>query len=210
MASTSLSSCITITGYCTANILLAGKLYSNVKLYIMKDLCADSMLGLDFQSQHQSVTLNFGGSKPPLVIGALSTLNVEPPNLFEHLTADCTPISSKSRKYSHDDRKFIQSEVIRLLQEGIIEQSNSPWRAQVVVTKNERSKKRMVVDYSQTVNRFTQLDAYPLPRIDDLVNKMAGYHVFSTIDLKSAYHQIPLKDSDKIYTAFEADGGLYQ
>ena len=68
----------------------------------------------------------------------------------------------------------------------------------------------MVIDYSQTINRFTQLDVYPLPNINDMVQKIAQYSVFSTIDLRSAYHQIPLKEEDKPYTAFEASGGLYQ
>ncbi|XP_072098229.1 uncharacterized protein [Mobula birostris] len=68
----------------------------------------------------------------------------------------------------------------------------------------------MVVDYSQTINRLTQLDAYPLPRIADMVNQIAQYKVYSTIDLKSAYHQLPICREDRPYTAFEADGRLYQ
>ena len=63
----------------------------------------------------------------------------------------------------------------------------------------------MVVDYSETINKYTQLDAYPLPKIEEMVNKIAQYKVFSTIDLRSAYYQIPLSEKDKIYTAFEAD-----
>ena len=208
MASMSLSS--NITGYCITDVKVNRKLYSNVKLFVMEDLCADTILGLDFQTKHESITINYGGAEPPLIIGGLSTLNVEPPKLFEYLTPDCKPIASKSRKYNNADQKFIQGEVQRLLQEGIIEPSTSPWRAQVVVTKDLRAKKRLVIDYSQTVNRFTQLDAYPLPKIDELVNKMATYRVYSTIDLKSAYHQIPIDESDRTYTAFEADGGLYQ
>ena len=66
----------------------------------------------------------------------------------------------------------------------------------------------MVVDYSQTSNRFTQLDAFPLPRINELVNGIVQYRVFSTIDLRSAYHQVPLRQEEKPYTAFEAGGGL--
>ena len=54
------------------------------------------------------------------------------------------------------------------------------------------------------------LDAYPLPRIDDLVNHLAKYKIFSTLDLKSAYHQIKIPLEEKQYTAFEADGKLYQ
>ena len=68
----------------------------------------------------------------------------------------------------------------------------------------------MVIDYSRTINMFTLLDAYPLPRIDDQVNQIARGKIFSTLDLKSAYHQIPLCEIDREYAAFEADGKLYQ
>ena len=48
-----------------------------------------------------------------------------------------------------------------MLKEGIMEPSQSPWRAQILVVSPENHKKRLVVDYSQTINRFTLLDAYP-------------------------------------------------
>ena len=68
----------------------------------------------------------------------------------------------------------------------------------------------MVIDYSRTINRFTLLDAFPLPCINDQINAIAQYRVFSTIDLPSAYHQIPLRRSEHHYTTFEASNGLYQ
>ena len=92
----------------------------------------------------------------------------------------------------------------------MIEPSRSPWRAQVLVVTNDRQKRRMVVDYSQTINRFTHLDAYPMPRIDDMVSKISKYSVFSTLDLKSAYHQIPIRENERQFTAFEACNNLYQ
>ena len=137
-------------------------------------------------------------------------MNIDPPSPFANLTSDCHPVAAKSRRYSAEDLTFISGEVDRLLKEGIIEPSQSPWRAKVVVTKDENHKKRLAIDYSQTINRFTQLDAFPLPRICDTINEIAQYRVFSTLDLQSAYHQIPLKDEDKPYTAFEAKGRLYQ
>ena len=79
-----------------------------------------------------------------------------------------------------------------------------------MITRNENHKKRMVIDYSQTINRLTLLDAFPLPRIDDTVNQIPQYRVFSTIDLRSAYHQVRIKESDKPYTAFQAGDALYQ
>ena len=78
------------------------------------------------------------------------------------------------------------------------------------MTKDDSHKKRLAIDYSQTINRFTLLDALPLPKINDLVNDIAQYRVFSTIDLWSAYHQLPLKEEDKQFTAFEARNNLYQ
>lgn len=198
------------TGSCSVNIHYQGQTYKDVRLAVMPGLCSDLILGLDFQSQHDSVTFKYGGKKPPLSVCSLTTLNIEPPSPFANLTSDCHPIATKSRRYSKEDLTFIGDEVERLLKEGIIEPSQSPWRAQVVVTKDENHKKRLAIDYSQTINRFTLLDAFPLPRISDTVNEVAQYKVFSTLDLQSAYHQIPLKEEDKPYTAFEAKGGLYQ
>ena len=198
-----------ITGTCTTNLEYQNQKYANICLSVLLGLCADLILGLDFQSQHERVTFQYGGSQPPLSVCGFSTHNMDPVEPFATLTEDCHPIASKSRRYSKEDLKFIDGEVERLLKEGIIEPSNSPWRAQVVVTKDNH-KKRLAIDYSQTINRFTQLDAFPLPKINDLVNNIAQYRVFSTIDLKSAYHQVPLKEEDKQYTAFEARNNLYQ
>ena len=98
---------------------------------------------------------------------------VTPPRLFQFLDDNTKPISTKSRRFSLEDKKFIDGEIAKLLEEGIIEPSGSPWRAQVLVTKNERHKKRMVIDYSQTINRYTHLDAYLLPLIDEQANQLA-------------------------------------
>ena len=68
----------------------------------------------------------------------------------------------------------------------------------------------MCVDYSQTVNLFTEFDAYPLPKIEFLVNELAKYCIFSTFDLRSAYHQILIAESDRPFTAFEAGGKLWE
>ena len=58
-------------------------------------------------------------------------------------------------------------------------------------------KKQMVVNYLQTINRFTALDAYPIQWIDEQVNQIASGNIFSTLDLKSAYYQIPLLKNEK-------------
>ena len=53
----------------------------------------------------------------------------------------------------------------------------------------------MCVDY-RTLNQVTVKDKYPLPRIDDLLDKLRGAHVFSSLDLQSGYHQVRIADED--------------
>ena len=114
----------------------------------MENLCADVILGLDFQAQHESVPFKYGGSKPPIEIYSLTTMTMSPPMLFANLRDDCKPIATKSKRYSNEDKSFIGAEVRRLLALG-----------QVVVTRAGNHKKRLAIDYSQTINKFTQLDA---------------------------------------------------
>ena len=94
--------------------------------------------------------------------------------------------------------------------EGIIELSQSLWQAKTLVVTPENHKKRLVMDYSQTINWFTLLDAYPLPRMKDMVNEIASYHAFSMLNLTSAYHQVAIKPGERKYTVYKPAGSLYQ
>lgn len=133
---TSASRTVSITGTCVANLSYQGCKYADYKLYILPGLCTDLILGLDFQSQHSSVTFCYRGSEAPLAVCGFSKLNTDSPEPFVNLTADCHPIASKSQRYSQEDSTFIDKEVKRLLNEGIVEPSLSPWWAQVVVTED--------------------------------------------------------------------------
>ena len=101
-------------------------------------------------------------------------------------------IATKSRRFRKEDLKFIQETVDNWKDEGIIQPSSSPWRAQVVVVKDEfnRRNKRLCVDFSQTINIYTELDANHLPRIDDRINSLSKYSIFSTFDLGCVVHII--------------------
>ena len=63
--------------------------------------------------------------------------------------------------------------------------------------------------YSQTVNKFKCLVAYPLPNMQSVINNVTQYKWYSSLDLRSAYHQVPLLPEERKYTAFEADGQFY-
>jgi len=71
-------------------------------------------------------------------------------------------------------------------------------------------KKRLAIDNSVNINRFALMDAYPLPNIEDLVNRTTRDKYFSSFDLRLAYHQVTLLTEERHYTAFEGDGQLFQ
>ena len=104
----------------------------------------------------------------------------------------------------------MDKEVERLLESGIIDVSHSPCRAQAFVVKGNNRKPRMVIDYSETINKYTEVDAYPFPDPDFMIDEATEWQVFSKIDLKSAYHQIEIREFDKSLTSFEVNGKLYQ
>ena len=120
-------------------------------------------------------------------------MTVKPPPILMNLSKDIKPVTTKSPRYTQNDQKFLSEETARLLREGIIEPSVSPWWAQALVSKQENHKNRMVIDYSETINRFTELDAYPMPNTVKMINDISKYKYFTTLDLKSAYHQVPIK-----------------
>jgi len=119
---------------------------------------------------------------------------------------ECKAVACKSRRYSRDDSEFIQSEVKRLLAADITEPARSPWRAQVLIV-TQGTKRRLVIDYSTIINCFMLLDAYPLPNIEKLVHAVAQDKYYNSLDLRSAYHQVPLLPEEKQYTA---SGCLFQ
>ena len=197
-------------GYVIVTLEYQGTTIHDCKITVFNDLCSDILLGIDIMGEHSSLEIQYGGPKETLKVCNLASMCIKPPPLFGNLGPNVRPIADRSRRYSNEDQKFITKEIQRLLQEGIIEPSHSPWRAQVLVVKQNCGKKRLCVDYSNTINRYTYLDAYPLPKIEPLVNKIGEFKIYSSLDLKSAYHQIPVRENEKKFTGFEANGKLYQ
>jgi len=85
----------------------------------------------------------------------------------------------------------------------------SPWGAPVLFVRKKDGSLRLCID-DRELNRVTVKNKYPLPRIDDLFDQLAGTAVFSKIDLRSGYHQLKIKKEDVPKTAFRTRYGNYE
>ena len=203
------NSAATSRGVCRLDVFFQSKLHRDVRFTVLDDLVAPCILGEEFLLRFDSLEIKLQGD-PQVTLAALPPMVVDAPRLFSHLTPDVHPVITKSRKFSQEDHQFIKGEVDKLLQNSIIEPCSSPWRAQVLITKNQNRKRRMVIDYSRTINRFTLLDGYPFPTKEKLVSNVSQYRVYSTYDLRDAYHLVVIPEEDREYTGFEACGKLFQ
>ena len=91
----------------------------------------------------------------------------------------------------------------------MIEPSKSPWACGVVMAKKKGDQLRFCCDF-RYLNSVTVKDAYPIPRIDESLSKLGEAKFFTTLDLGSAFWQVPLRKQDRDKTGFACELGLFQ
>ena len=106
-------------------------------------------------------------------------------------------------------RTEVDQMVSDMLQQGVIEPSSSLWASPVVLVRKKDGGMRFCVDYHK-LNHATKLDEFPLPRIDDTLDLLAGARYFTTLDLAAGYWQVAMDPSSQEKTAFATYSGLYE
>ena len=124
-------------------------------------------------------------------------------------TGNSTLIRCAPRRMSPQKIKEEEACVAEMLAGGQIEPSESLWSAPVVLVTKKDGGTRFCMDYRR-LNLAMVKDAYPLPRIDDTLDMLAGKQWFSTLDLASGYWQVSLSPEARCKTAFATHSGLFQ
>jgi len=124
-------------------------------------------------------------------------------------TGDSRPIRQALRRQPLKHLDAIDENVESMLKHGIVEPAASPWASNVVIVTKKDGSLRFCVDY-RAVNSVTYKDSYPLPLIDNCLNAMSGASWFSTLDLRSGYHNIPVTEKDRDKTAFVTRRGCWR
>lgn len=129
-------------------------------------------------------------------------------------TKNDLPVYTKSYRYPYFLKEEVQNQISKMLDQGIIRHSNSPWSSPIWIVPKKldasgKKKWRLVVDYRK-LNDKTIDDRYPVPNITEILDKLGKCQYFSTIDLASGFHQIEVAPEDIEKTAFSVDGGHYE
>ena len=134
-------------------------------------------------------------------------------NLVEYeinLVPGTKPIKQAPYRLPLAKRQDAENEIKLMAEKDLIEPSTSPWSAPVIIVPKKNGSIRFWIDYRK-LNKVNIQDSQALPRIDDSLDALGGATWYSTLDLRSGFHQIGIKMQDPPKTAFcIPGGGLWQ
>lgn len=119
-----------------------------------------------------------------------------------------TPVNVKQYPLPLATRASVEEQVQAMLRLGILEISDSPFNAPVLIVKKPEGTDRVCVDFRR-LNDVLVADAEPMPRADALFGTVGDKRYFSKIDFTKGYWQIPLTEESRAMTAFSTSSGLY-
>lgn len=126
------------------------------------------------------------------------------------IVTNSPPIKQRYYPVSPIIQRQIDKELDEMLANDIVEPSKSAWSSPVLLVKKKDGNYRFCVDYRK-LNAVTERDSYPLPYVSSTLDKLRNAHYLSSMDIKSAYWQVPVAESSRQYTAFTVPGrGLFQ
>ena len=133
-------------------------------------------------------------------------------NFVEHeieIEEGSVPHREGARRMTPNKSEACRKEIEMLMEYDMIEPSKSPWACGVVMAKRKGGQLRFCCHF-RYLNAVTIKDAYPIPRIDESLSKLGDAKFFTTLDLGSAFWQVPLRKQDREKTGFACEVGLFQ
>jgi len=125
------------------------------------------------------------------------------------LEQEAIPPYRRNRRMSPAELEICEEYVGNLLKKGWITPSSSPFGAPIMFVAKPAGGFRVVCDW-RALNKLTIKNRYPIPRIDETLDKLSGATIFSSLDLNSGYFQIRISDEDAHKTAFTTPMGQYE
>ncbi|KAL5479703.1 hypothetical protein EMCRGX_G023263 [Ephydatia muelleri] len=146
-------------------------------------------------------------SKIAKVVLVIPHSNAQEERIFSMINTTGSPVRILAQRILAHFRDEVEEQLQQMLQKGIIVESSSPWLASAVYLRKNSGEIRICVDYRE-LNKLTIKDAYPLPLMEEVQDRLAGAAIFSKLDLQSGYWQLPVEVKDREKTAFSLGPGM--
>ena len=124
-------------------------------------------------------------------------------------TGTANTVSQKPYPIAMKHYEWVKDEIEKLLTAKVIHTSCSSWLAPIIVVPKGDGGKCLVIDY-RALNKVTRKFTWPMPKVEDIFSKLNGATYFTTWDLHTGYHHIPLDKSSIPKTAFNLPFGKYE
>ena len=119
------------------------------------------------------------------------------------------PIFHSPRRLPFAERKIVEAQIKDWCEQGIVEPCSSEYSSPVVLVKKKDGSPRICIDYRK-LNKVIIKDRFPLPLIEDVLDRLQESRVFSTIDLKNGFFHVDVSEESRKYTSFVTHEGEYQ
>lgn len=227
------NSSLKVKGQCFVNVQVAQTVKENMRLLVVDSDHGSNLFGLDWSDEFgmsdqglsavvKAVSLDPNKSTQCSKFD-ISALTSQYADVFKtgigccksldvsiHLKSGAQPSFSKPRTIPYATREATKIELQRLESEGILERIDfSDWAAPIVVVCKPSGKVRICGDFKQ-LNQCISIDQHPLPKLDDLMEKLRGGVYFSKLDLADAYLQLQLDDDARKLCVINTPFGLYR
>ena len=132
-------------------------------------------------------------------------------NIGEHTinVGDAQPKKQRPRRIPPVWEEEINKQIDEMLRNGVCRPSHSPWSSNVILAKKKDGSMRFAIDY-RLLNDITKKDAYPIPYIQTILDKLEGSEYYSFFDVASAYWCVPMREEDIEKTAFSTYRGQFE
>lgn len=138
--------------------------------------------------------------------------NVPPNKEVQHkiiLMENTDPVWRNQYRLGRREQEELQVQIAELLEKKFIKPSVSPYNSPILFVKKKDGSYRLCIDY-RALNNRTIKNKFPLPFIEDILDRVSQAKIFSKLDLMSGYHQVQIDPKDRYKTAFSTPHGHYE